>query len=513
MADFHFLQPQWLLLLIPGFLVLAYLRWRGFRQDNRAGQGVVAEHLAVHFRAENRSRHNYWPIYSAGLMATLLVVALAQPVWRQAVTPGQLGAPLLIAIDASQSMTKHDITPSRDARAHLLLNGLLDGGLNRPVGLVAVSGSSHVLLPPAVDTEIVRLYLSYLDPSVMPEDGGDLADLVSVLVGTPGLLTEGASLLLVTDGMSTGANELASMLSERSVDHATLALTDLGEQTANDLGGQVLRGDSLTPGDPRLLKLVRRLSSSGSDDGTSWRDEYRWFLIPVALFLLYWFRRGVTLYWAPLILLVSVGLNPTQARAEVADWFFTPDQQGALLLKLGRYKEAASRFDDPGWKGVACYYAEDWACARRAFGEIPTEDGIFNLATAAAQGGSYKLARDIYAALLTINPDYPQARANYEQVARIVEDINRMSESQQPEKPPPPPSGEPSDDIDPSEIADGEKEQAFGEIQRKTLSAEELLHSEEKTERWLRDISRNPKDFIRARFQYEYAGRSGGDES
>jgi Ca-activated chloride channel family protein len=372
------------------------------------------------------------------------------------------------------------------------------------VGILAVAGSAHVLLPPAVDADIVKLYLSYLDPGVMPVDGGDLSWLVRLLETTPGLMAPGTDILLVTDGMTSGFDDFKAFLAAQKTSLATLTFTALGAQTGKTLGGPTISGDTLTPDNSRLYSLLSRMQTAGDGSSENWIDEYRWLVIPAALLLLFWFRRGVTLYWAPAVIaLVLVGA-PHSARADVVDWFFTPDQQGILLLKMGHYSEAAQRFNDPGWKAVSCYYAEDWACAKKHFAQMPTEAGVFNMATAAAQGGEYKLARDIFAQLLKINPDYPRARNNYEQLVAIVDEINAMSESQQNESPPPPNEEGKLEGGDPDNIADGAEEKTIGTREVKQLTAAEVLQSEDMTDLWLRDISRDPRAFVRAKFQYEY---------
>jgi Ca-activated chloride channel family protein len=509
MADFHFLEPMWLWMFLPVFLVLGYLRLRASRQHNNAGQGIIAEHLAVHFRSESSNKLNLLPLYSAAVISTLMILAMSQPVWRQAVNDGDQGAPLLIVMDESQSMNRTDIAPSRDARAHLLINGLLDKGLNRPVGLLATAGSSHVLLPPSIDMEIVKLYLSYLSPEVMPVDGGDLASLAQVLADTPGLVSAGTSILLVTDGMESGISDLQQFLKTRDIPISTLAFTAMGEQTGKQLGGAVINGDKLTPENNALFNQIEQTTASGKGSNQVWVDEYRWFVIPAALLMLLWFRRGVTLYWAPVCLAMFLVSTPNTSKADVIDWFFTPDQQGMLLLKMSRYEQASERFTDPSWKAIACYYAEDWDCAQEEFGKVPTEAGVYNMATAAAQAGSYKLARDIYALLLTIDPDYPDAQNNFEIVARIVKEIEEMSESQVSEKPPQQDELEDQEASNTDDRAGGAEKQMIGKRPVKTLTADELLKSKEKTDKWLRDISRDPKTFISAKFQYEYAKSQG----
>jgi Ca-activated chloride channel family protein len=509
MANFHFLQPEWLLLFVPLLFVIGYLRLRSYREKNDAGQGVIAEHLATHFRNKQDGQNNIWPIYLAGLLAALIIIALSQPVWRQAIDSNEQTAPLIIVMDESQSMLKNDVSPSRNSRAHLLVNGLLERGLNKPVGIMATAGSSHLLIPPAKDPEIAKLYLGYLDPSVMPVDGGDMANLSKALLAISGLIVDGSSLLVVTDGMSDGIEVFKKMLADKKIPVATLAFTSLGEQTGKMLGGPVISGDNMTPNDDRLYNTVNQLIAKSEGGGTNWVDEHRLFILPIVILLLFWFRKGLTLYWAPAAVVMML-ITPNHANAGVVDWFFTADQQGMLLLKLGKYKQASEIFEDPGWKGVACYYAEDWKCARKYFAKLPTEDAVYNMATAAAQGTAYKTARDLYGQLLEINPDYPHAKANYEQLVKIVININDLNKNQDEDGPPPEVNKKGEKNNNPDEQADGKKQKAIGQVAVKRLSAKDVLKSKEMTDRWLRDISKDPKAFVRSKFAYEYATQSSG---
>ena len=102
-------------------------------------------------------------------------------------------------------------------------------------------------------------------------------------------------------------------------------------------------------------------------------------------------------------------------------------------------------------------------------------------------------------------------KEGYEQMAAIVQEIDDLSESQQEESPPDPERSTEQDIQEASERADGAEKQSFGQRPAKQLTADEVLKSKEMTDRWLRDISRDPKAFVRARFQFEYANSKEGE--
>ena len=47
-------------------------------------------------------------------------------------------------------------------------------------------------------------------------------------------------------------------------------------------------------------------------------------------------------------------------------------------MQLGRYPEAASRFTDPMWKGMAHYYNEEFMLAAEYFSRADNNDALFN---------------------------------------------------------------------------------------------------------------------------------------
>ena len=110
--------------------------------------------------------------------------------------------------------------------------------------------------------------------------------------------------------------------------------------------------------------------------------------------------------------------------------WLSPDQQGRYYFEKGDYATAARRFQDPGWRGIAFYLNENFAAAAETFIQIETAEGFFNLGNALAQGQDYVYAVQAYRKVLKMNPDHIGARKNRRVIQNIIDDINRMSESQ-----------------------------------------------------------------------------------
>src|SRR5690606_23172127 len=67
------------------------------------------------------------------------------------------------------------------------------------------------------------------------------------------------------------------------------------------------------------------------------------------------------------------------------------------------------------------------------FSRRDSDDALFNEANARAQARDYVRAVNRYDRLLARNPNYAGAAANRTQVQAIIDEINRLSESQQQE--------------------------------------------------------------------------------
>ena len=95
-----------------------------------------------------------------------------------------------------------------------------------------------------------------------------------------------------------------------------------------------------------------------------------------ALLVLLWFRRGTTLRWGAMLLgLALLARRAARGADGLADWFWTPDQQGRRLYEAHDYPEAAAAFADPEWRAAALFRAGKYAEAAELLAPIQTSVG------------------------------------------------------------------------------------------------------------------------------------------
>ena len=152
------------------------------------------------------------------------------------------------------------------------------------------------------------------------------------------------------------------------------------------------------------------------------------------------------------------------------------------------------------WKGVAYYYAEDFKLAAEYFSRVDNLDAQFNRANALAQGQHYLRAVRGYDQLLEANPDFSAAAHNRRIVQDIIDEINRMSESQADES-----GGSQSRELgeDDPQRADGAERQIVQQQDLVQFSAEEVMQDPRISEMWLRSVQRDPSHFLAVKFSMQ----------
>ena len=200
--NFQLLRPWWLLALIPGVWVWFLLR----RDRNRLRpyQGMIAPHLLAHLMT-GQGRSRFWhPMTVFPVVGVLLIIALCGPSWRREPSPfGDQEAGLMVLLKASSSMQAQDLAPSRMARAVFKLRDLFALRGAEPSGLIAYSGSAHLVMPLTRDTRIIELMAEGLGPDVMPVDG-DRLDAALELARQQFLrAASSGSILVMADGIDT----------------------------------------------------------------------------------------------------------------------------------------------------------------------------------------------------------------------------------------------------------------------------------------------------------------------
>ena len=322
--DFHFLRPWWLA-VVPAALLLFValgLRHRAARQ----WRGLVEPRLLAHLTIKPAHRRRPGPRAALCVALTLAGVAMAGPSWQREPPPFvEDRAPLVIALDLSETMGAVDVQPTRLARAQQKIGELLAMRKGARTALVAFAGSAHTVLPLTDDARILESYLATLTTDTMPRPGRrtDLA-----LAHARALLgdeKQPGSILLITDGIAPGD---AALRAAAGLAPHQLLVWSFG----TDAGGVMRRADgrfvTAADGTRRVAPFDRagiERFMSGSDAiwvpaelgerdaqliqlrvqshlqeavagaaNARWRDAGHWLLFPIVLLAALSFRRGWT---------------------------------------------------------------------------------------------------------------------------------------------------------------------------------------------------------------------------
>ena len=527
LEHFHFLRPTWALLLIP-WLAMVVIRHQQRDKRDMFG-GIIAPHLLQHLRLQRFDTRWLNPKNVSLLFIVLVLLVLMGPTWRQQLSPlNQDEAALVVLLDVSSTMQQTDVQPSRLQRAKQKISDLLALRPDKKSALIVYSGTAHSVLSLTADQDILNQYLAAITPAIMPRSGKfpeyslPLADEILRGRNAP------ATIVMFSDGV--GAKSGQAFESYFLTHPHQLLVVGVGSEDeepgiaplereslkalATDANGVYL---SLTIDDADVRQLNRHIQSHYTvtqDSALPWFDSGYLLVFPAMGLFLMWFRRGWTLTWMWLILPVVLSSIPAPALAQqettpitheqsaamrgFADLWLTRDQQGRLLLQLGRYPQAAARFNDLMWKGIAYYYSEDFMLAAEYFSRQDSDDALFNEANARAQGRDYVRAVSRYDRLLARTPDYPGAAANRSQVSAIIDEIDRLSASQQQE------AGASTHDKhlsgDDAIPAQGADEISWQQTEVIQLTAEDILQDAATSDMWLRGVQQDPSRFLAIKF-------------
>ena len=527
LEHFHFLRPTWALLLIP-WLAMVVIRSQQRDKQDMFG-GIIAPHLLQHLRLQRFDTRWLNPKNFSLLFMVLVLLVIMGPTWRQQLSPlNQDQAALVILLDVSSTMQQKDVQPSRLQRAKQKISDLLALRPDKKSALIVYSGTAHSVLSLTADQDILNQYLAAITPAIMPRSGKfpeyslPLADEILRGRNAP------ATIVMFSDGL--GAKSGQAFESYFLTHPHQLVVVGVGSEDeepgiaplereslkalATDANGVYL---SLTIDDADVRQINQRIESHYTvtqDSALPWFDSGYLLVFPAMGLFLMWFRRGWTLTWMWLILPVVLSSIPAPALAqqettpitheqsaamrEFADLWLTRDQQGRLLLQLGRYPQAAARFNDLMWKGIAYYYSEDFMLAAEYFSRQDSDDALFNEANARAQGRDYVRAVSRYDRLLARTPDYSGATANRSQVSAIIDEIDRLSASQQQE------AGASTHDKhlsgDDAIPAQGADEISWQQTEVIQLSAEDILQDAATRDMWLRGVQQDPSRFLAIKF-------------
>ncbi len=323
----HFLRPLWLLAL-PA---IAFTWWLVHRREARQADvgAFVAPHLRAALTINRDARKGIRAVDGVALVMLAAAIAAAGPTWSKQASPWFAEtAPLVIAMEVSDSMRSNDLLPTRLDRARFKVLDLVAERTGSRTALIAYAGSAHIVMPPSTDIEVLKPFLESLDPAIMPVPGtntGAVLPLARELLGEQAVT---GTLLFVNDGFEAsdvpGLAEFAAEPGSPSLaalvvgtDAGGVALLPDGSPVMAEIGGRldtsidtsVLRRASgeagisvvrASTGDTDIRQLMRTIESNlrqADDPDARWQDQAWWLLWPALLLSLLWFRRGWTMQW------------------------------------------------------------------------------------------------------------------------------------------------------------------------------------------------------------------------
>ena len=178
--------------------------------------------------------------------------------------------------------------------------------------------------------------------------------------------------------------------------------------------------------------------------------------------------------------------------------WLTPDQQGRRLMERESFAEAAETFHDPMWRGVAWYRAGEFEKATQAFARVSSAEAQYNLGNCWVLLGKYEKAVASYDRALQSRPQWKEASENRDLAAARAKLVEQKG-------------GEMGDQkIGADEIVFDKDKKKGG--QDTEVAGEQAMSDAAVQAIWLRQVQTKPADFLKAKFAYQQASDSEGQQ-
>lgn len=218
---FRFENPEFLYLFIAmPFLVALYV-WLNIRKRNDVKKlGTLATlKLMMPELSLKRSYLKFWLLFAA-LCSGIITIARPQFGTKMETVEKQ-GIELVIAIDVSNSMLARDVKPDRLARAKQILSRIIDVRKDDKVALIVFAGEAYVQMPLTSDTQSAKLFLSTLDPSLVPVQGTAIGEAINLGISSfSSDKSVDKAMVIITDGEDHEGN--ASAIAQKAAEAGIL---------------------------------------------------------------------------------------------------------------------------------------------------------------------------------------------------------------------------------------------------------------------------------------------------
>lgn len=462
--NFHFIRPNLLWTLVP-VGILVFLLFRKSSGEEKWKKDIP-QHLAGHLIVKGRENSKL-PRILLIIMLLIGVFAVAGPTWKEVEKGGvQSKSSLVIALDLSRSMLATDIQPNRLERAKAKIIDLLDKKPGMPAALLGYAASAHTVLHFTNDYNTLKYLLEHVSPGVMPVQGTSmrtalkLADSLLKTMELPGVI------LVITDDLPANDLNWINEYSSRSRNKIEFLLiatpsgapipVSRNKFLKDDRGNTVIPvlNTNIIPEFVKLSNVQVNLTTLDNSDiekilsgikqnlefekkkeeeNREWEDYGYWFMLPVVLILLLWFRKGWVVSWMIIFFTSSWfgcqdqnGTNYIKTGFQFIDLWFTRDQQAQKLFDERKYSQAAATYDDLFWKGVSLYKARHFQNAAQIFYQIKTPQGYFNLGMCMAELENWNEAVFAFEESAKLHPEYEEARQNLAEIKKLIPKKKKM---------------------------------------------------------------------------------------
>jgi Ca-activated chloride channel family protein len=299
MSLFHFLRPEYLLLLIPAWILVWWLLKQ--QNDEKKWRNMIDPKLLKHLlvQPEQHSSRLAAP-WHLGLLLTLLVVAVSGPSWKLKESPfAQDDTKIALLVSVKESMLTSDIQPNRLERAGIKIIDLLKQRPDTRSALIAYSATAHLVLPSTKDHGIIQTFAQALSPDIMPLEGDNIHN--ALVLAQKELHSNGASIIVLTDSLSPSLVKLAlkeGFEKRSNVIFWQIASSELSNENDFKSAASLVDGHFVKyardDSDVHLVSSLidKNFKTAQQDDKSNYEDG-GYTLVPIIfLLILLWARQG-----------------------------------------------------------------------------------------------------------------------------------------------------------------------------------------------------------------------------
>lgn len=299
MSAFHFLRPEYLLLLLPAWVLVWWLLTQ--QSDEKKWKDIIEPRLLKHLLVKPEQNHSKIAAPShLGLVLTLLILAVSGPSWKLKDSPfTQNDTKIAFLMSVKESMLTNDIQPNRLERATIKIEDLLQKRSDTKSALIAYSGTAHLVLQLTKDHTIIKTFAQALDPKIMPLEGDNIQD--ALLLAKKQLNAKGATIIVLTDSVAPSSVNLAlkeGFDEEMNVIFWQIASNELSNASDFKSATSLLKGHYVTytrddSDVESVSSLIDKNFKNAAQDDKSKYEDGGYTLVPVIfLLLLLWARQG-----------------------------------------------------------------------------------------------------------------------------------------------------------------------------------------------------------------------------